>query len=535
MAGGKETPRQKMIGMMYLVLTALLALQVSSAVLEKFALINGALEELSTETNRNNSELLNKITEAARTSSKDTVKTAAENATKIRELTSKTIQELDRLKKVMLTVGGPVEKIDEKFIHNHGSAVATMMIDPRNTEGKKYEQTLKDFVTQLQSLSLGMDPPFKNLAKPPKEIPEFANDDNNKNKTFLEFNFENTPPIAAFASVTEMQTQIYEYEAAALGHLAGLADAQSLKFETVFPMIIPTSNIVVAGSKYTAEMYIGASNPALNPVMFRDGQSLPIAANAQNIKYGKVEFTAPAGGYDKTGIADKKFRAKIEVKGQVFEQDIPYKVIAPTVKITSGALSKLYINCGNEMNVEVPGLGTSFVGGYNAGADAEVIKGEKVGQITVIPKSKAKVKLAVSNSGVPIETVTFDVRTPPAPTIVVQAAGKDLNSKDGVSKNALGSIKIKATADDDFANTVPKDAEFRIRKGRVFLRKGTALGQPVEFTGESVNLGPFLQSAKPGDVLSFELESVTRRTFRGENEPVTLTTSIKYILIPVVN
>ena len=43
MAGGKETPRQKMIGMMYLVLTALLALQVSNAVLEKFAIINETL------------------------------------------------------------------------------------------------------------------------------------------------------------------------------------------------------------------------------------------------------------------------------------------------------------------------------------------------------------------------------------------------------------------------------------------------------------------------------------------------------------
>jgi hypothetical protein len=36
MAGGKETPRQKMIGMMYLVLTALLALQIKDTVLEKF-------------------------------------------------------------------------------------------------------------------------------------------------------------------------------------------------------------------------------------------------------------------------------------------------------------------------------------------------------------------------------------------------------------------------------------------------------------------------------------------------------------------
>lgn len=533
MAGGKETPRQKMIGMMYLVLTALLALQVSSAVLEKFALINGALEQLSEETNTNNGELLNKIAEAGRTSSKDTVKMASENAVKIRELTKTTIEDLNKLKKTMLTIGGAGEKIDEKFIHNHGSAVATMMIDPRNTEGKKYEKSLKDYVTQLESLSLGMK--FGNLAKPPKEIPEFANDDNNKNKSFLEFNFENTPPIAAFASVTEMQTQIYEYEAAALGHLAGLADAQSLKFETVFPMIIPTSNIVVAGSKYQAEMYIGASNPALNPVMFRDGQSLPIASNAQNIKYGKVEFTAPAGGYDKTGIAEKKYRAKIEVKGQVFEQDIPYKVIAPTVKITSGALSKLYMNCGNEMNVEVPGLGTNFVPGYSAGSEVEIIKSEKLGQITVIPKSKAKVKLAVSNSGAPIDVVQFDVRSTPPPQVTVQAAGKDLNSKDGVSRNSIAALKIKAIADDDFANTVPKDAEYRIRKGKVYLRKGTSLGQPVEFQSESLSLAAFAQSAKPGDALVFEFESITRRTFKGENEPVTLSTQLKYITIPIAN
>jgi len=39
MAGGKETPRQKMIGMMYLVLTALLALNVSKSILDAFVAI----------------------------------------------------------------------------------------------------------------------------------------------------------------------------------------------------------------------------------------------------------------------------------------------------------------------------------------------------------------------------------------------------------------------------------------------------------------------------------------------------------------
>ena len=54
MAGGKETPRQKMIGMMYLVLTALLALNVSNAVLEKFAIIDNTLVDMIKENNTTN-------------------------------------------------------------------------------------------------------------------------------------------------------------------------------------------------------------------------------------------------------------------------------------------------------------------------------------------------------------------------------------------------------------------------------------------------------------------------------------------------
>ena len=49
MSAAKETPRQKMIGMMYLVLTALLALQVSNAVLEKFIFMNKSLERMATD------------------------------------------------------------------------------------------------------------------------------------------------------------------------------------------------------------------------------------------------------------------------------------------------------------------------------------------------------------------------------------------------------------------------------------------------------------------------------------------------------
>jgi gliding motility-associated protein GldM len=529
MAGGKETPRQKMIGMMYLVLTALLALQVSNAVLEKFAIINGALVELSRQTNEKNEKQLAAIEAALTTSKAPTVAEAVENAKKVRALTQETVKYTSALKAEFLTISGTTA-IDGKFINDHSSKVAYTMMDPRTTKGEEYEKTLNGYTVKLGALC---GEKFEELALPPSKLAQFKDDKDHANKDFIEFTFENTPPIAAYASVTEMESQIYAYEARALAKLAEIADASQIKFDNILPMIIPTSSTVVAGSKYEAKMYIGASNSGLSPVMFMDGKALPIVEDDAHIKYGKVEFVATPGAY-KQGVAEKSFNAKIEVKGQTFDHVVKYNVIAPTVKITSGALSKLYINCGNEMNVEVPGLGTNFVPGYSA-ADAEIIKSDKVGQITVIPKSKAKVKLAVSNSGNPIETVTFDVRTAPAPQVLVEAAGREMNSKDGVPRSQLGQLKIRAKADEDFANTVPKDAEFRIRKGRVYLRKGTALGTPVEFSGESLNLGAFMQTAKPGDVLSFEIESITRRTFKGENEPVVLTTAIKYISIPIAN
>ncbi|MEI9919556.1 MAG: gliding motility protein GldM [Bacteroidota bacterium] len=530
MAGGKESPRQKMIGMMYLVLTALLALQVSNAVLEKFALINDSLIMLSDQTDKKNDAQNTAIQAAVTPQAKDEVRQAAANAAKVRTLTKATIDKLKALKKDFMDISG-VDKIDERFINDHSSKVAYAMMDPRGTKGKDYEALLNNYSKELEALSMGEK--FDKLAVPPSEMEEFKNDEKNKNKSFIEFTFENTPPIAAYASITEMESQVYAYEARSLGKLAAIADAAVFKVDQVLPMIIPESNSVIAGSKYIAKMYIAASNSAVVPDMFKDGGKLPVEKDAQGISYGKVEFTAAGGGY-KNGIAEKSYAAKIIVKGTPYESVVKYNVIAPTVKISSGALSKLYINCGNEMNVEIPGLGTNFVPGYSS-AEAEIIKSDKVGAITVIPKSKAKVKMAVSNSGTPIETVTFEVRTAPAPQIVVSAGGQEKNSKDGVPRSQLAQLKINAKADEDFASTVPKDAEFRIRKGRVYLRKGTALGTPIEFTGEALNLGAFIQSAKPGDVLSFELESVTRRTFKGENEPVVLTTNIKYISIPIAN
>ena len=61
MSGGKETGRQKMVGMMYLVLTALLALNVSNTIIDKFVFINESLVSANNETKERNVQIMESI------------------------------------------------------------------------------------------------------------------------------------------------------------------------------------------------------------------------------------------------------------------------------------------------------------------------------------------------------------------------------------------------------------------------------------------------------------------------------------------
>src|SRR6187402_1435610 len=149
MAGKKETPRQKMIGMMYLVLTALLALQVSNAVLEKFAIINQTLVGLITEGNNESERVLQQIMADAGESQDAGVLKAKDNAQKVRDLTKSTIAAMDKLKKDMMAKSGQTEITDD-LINDHSSKVATMMIDTKSPVGTGYENLLNNYVKELK-------------------------------------------------------------------------------------------------------------------------------------------------------------------------------------------------------------------------------------------------------------------------------------------------------------------------------------------------------------------------------------------------
>ena len=529
MAGGKETPRQKMIGMMYLVLTALLALQVSNAVLEKFAIINETLNGLIREGDKKSDSILQSIIKDAGESTTPNVVTAKENAQKVRELTKKTIAAIEELKKTMMKKSG-TDKVDDKLINDHSSKVATMMIDAKGVEGKAYEKLLNDYVNQVNQLSK-IEPPLSKIAKAPKDIPVFASDKDHVRKSFLEFTFENTPVIAALASVTQHETEVLEHEARALDKLSADAGASRIQLDKFIPMVRAKSSTVAAGAKYEAEMFLTGSSTALSSEFFKDGAKLPIIEDKSGVKMGKVEFTAQGGGYDALGIAKKSFKAKITVKGQDFEDLIEYYVAQPIIRVTTGNAPTLYMNCGNTVNIEVPALGSNYNPSFSA-ASAEIIKGAKAGMVTIIPKQR-KISVSVSNAGTKLGDQSFDVKNIPEPKYIAYVGSNPVDLRTGIKANQLGNLTIKAVPEENFKQEVPKDARYRIKKADIALGRGTASVQSLRGTNENPDLRAWIGQARPGDKIVIEIKDVSRRNFKDEEEKVDIKGSSGIIFIQI--
>ncbi|MDH5367594.1 MAG: gliding motility protein GldM, partial [Cyclobacteriaceae bacterium] len=363
MAGGNESPRQKMIGMMYLVLTALLALQTSTSVLEKFIFIDEALHQAAEEVSEKNVKTLAAITaEVEKKKNRAEDVKALDKAKEVRELTRVTLEHLDELRKqfAIITGGEDPDGYDDVTGQLIGSKdydiVGHYMVNEKH--GDELKEELNSYAEKLSKLA---NDEFEPLAKDAKDL-EIAKDDPNQNmKDFSAYYFEHTPTAAGMATISHMESEVLRYEQRALENIAELVGAKDIDFETIVPLIRPKSNTVAAGAKFTADLFITASSDALDPKFKYNGKQLDVGVTENGIKYGKIEFTASASKFDpKTLLAEASFKAEIELNDTTYTMIHNYEVAKPVIQVRSAAASALYMNCGNELNIQVPSLGTDY-------------------------------------------------------------------------------------------------------------------------------------------------------------------------------
>ena len=127
MAGGKETPRQKMIGMMYLVLTALLALNVSKQILDAFVAIEENIQKANIAQIERGDKFKSDVNEELSTTPKN-----AENAAK-REKLQKILGQMDKVNEMSDKLLKSIDAIKLEILEKSGEAVKEYKKDDENT------------------------------------------------------------------------------------------------------------------------------------------------------------------------------------------------------------------------------------------------------------------------------------------------------------------------------------------------------------------------------------------------------------------
>ena len=512
MAGGKETPRQKMIGMMYLVLTALLALNVSNAVLEKFAIIDETLITLIRENDNKNEK---KVSAILGSSSNDKAVTdAQEKAKKVREVTKEAVAYLDDLKSKMKVEADGKAIAAEELVLNTNRA-EELMLDHRKPEiGQGYEKKLNEYVAKLNEI-MGAQGKFEKLTRGPEQYEAFKNSERHKGKTFLQFSFEGTPTMGAIATISQMQTEILEYEGAALDSLNSIVKGVEITFDKVFPMVRPNANIVIAGLEYEADLLISAAASGIEPEMFFNGSALKVETNPNGVKVGKIKFRASGGDY-KNGVVEKSYNVKINIKGKPYEDVVKYKVAQPVAKFESESASTLYLDCGNEMTVSIAGLTESSGISLSAPADQGKIIQQGAGKFVIIP-SRPQINVAVKMDGVTIDTKPFKAKPAPTPKGILQVGSGEYDVKRGIPPGTSIVKIVPKIEDETFIKNNSKDAAYRI-VSMVFQATGKT---PITIAGGNIEIAKY--GLRPGDTFSISNVQVVRSTWDpsdADNKPV---------------
>ncbi|MCC9135851.1 gliding motility protein GldM [Pontibacter silvestris] len=511
MAGAKETPRQKMVGMMYLVLLAMLALNVSSAILLKFQFLDESLREVNNKTRNENAGIISNI-RAAVTEAGDRPndQRVLQNAQAIRQRTSEMVDYIRNVREALVEkTGGKNE--ENHYVNPEANDIVgiTMIGGQKNGAAYELKNKLDDYTKFLRQFNPSVP---ASIALTGKEDPVAKNDPNQRNKDFAELNFEETPLVAALAVLSQKESEVLKYESDALQKLAASVGADIIKFEKIFAMARAESKTVAAGTKYKADMFIAASSDAVTPKMSFQGKPVKVVNGM-----GQVEFVASASNYDADGNSKQTWKGQVTInqngRDTTFMLTEEYVVAKPVIQVQSAAVQALYFQCANQLNIQVPALGAVYDPSFSANGGTAV-KGSKKGEVTIIPNAK-EVKINVSSGGNAIGSETFNVRPIPKPEIVAFVNGKPVDAKRGVPAQSFRAVELRAIPDEGFSQALPNEARYRVTKWRAYLVRNNQPVDQAEFSTPTANLTNFAAKANKGDRVLMEVLDVKRLNYQG--------------------
>ncbi|MCB0592857.1 MAG: gliding motility protein GldM [Lewinellaceae bacterium] len=485
-----KEPRQLMINLMYLVLTALLALNISAEVMNAFFTLNKGISQSNDIVENTNQTLLTNIQKQA-----DAYKNAENDqyladAKGVKKTADEFVKYVEDLKKELFdAAGGPSEKDPEKPKRIKDKDVTTrLLVGLENQPGKGFEleQKIRDTREQLIKL-VGNDPSV--AAAMPLNIDEEAVKRSDKNN-WTEYNFKQMPVAAVFPLLTKFQNDAKASSTSALNYLLGKVAGEDIKFDAFEPVVSASKGYVIRGEKYSADVFLSAFSTSAgdNTKIYVNGQNLPV-------ENGKATYESTAAG-----IGTKKYKVRIEVEnpltGEVkpYEKEFEYEVGERSVTVSAEKMNVFYIGVDNPVAVSAAGISSNDLNVSISGGGGS-IRGSGSNYIVTV-STPGECRVNVSGGGMR-DSKVFRVKRIPDPVA-------RLSKSQG---GAMGNGEFKAQGGvGAFLDNFDFDANCTIQGYKLVYV--AARQDPVEVVNAGARYNDaarrMVNKAKPGDIYYFD-------------------------------
>jgi gliding motility-associated protein GldM len=496
MAGYKETPRQKMIGMMYLVLTALLALNVSVEILNAFLVVNESMETTNKTFNSKTNDYYSRFEDAFKN---DPVKVGPywEKAKEVRKLS-------DDIKAYLNNVKYEAIAKSEKI------PLDSAKVRPLYTIGTKdkYDETTVYFIGNSQDGSKGKAGEMKNkIAKYKEELmalidpADRANikigldlvgpfyDADHKKQNWEMHNFYHTILAADVTILNKLVAEVQNAELDVVTHLRSKIGATDFKIDQVGATVVPKSQYVFMGENYEAEVFVTA--------MDTKQEFTANIGGTRTSENGVIKVTLPATSPGPKTVTGQVFYKSPTGEVKPYEVKFDYIVAPPSLSVSATKMNVFYIGVDNPVSISAGGvspdqINASITNGTIARNGAEwVVRPATPGKASVAVNAKLGDRMKSMGA------VEYRVKNVPSPTAFIANTDGGAVSRDLVL--ASGAIIPRMPADFEF------NLNFIVTS---FKFSGNRKGDIIDYSGNGNSLTSqmkdFIRGARRGEKVILE-------------------------------
>jgi gliding motility-associated protein GldM len=490
MAGGKQTPRQRMMGILYLVLLGLIALDVPDSLLDAFKHISDSLNASKTNVQTGIDQTFKTFEATKLVQQKERAQPIYNKALKAKQMADDLNDYIETLKAKFIKEAGDIDPAtgDYRGRENLDVSVHLMINDQKYAYElhKKIDETRNGLLALLndkekQGVNLSLDAPT------PPHINGFPD------KDWENANFgEGIPMAAAMTALIKIQSDAKNAENEVVKKILGEVDQAVVNLDQFSAVAVPSSSYVIQGQPYTAQVFLTASDSKSNPDITVDGSKL-------SVQDGKGMYT---GSTSSEGI--KTWTGTIRVKQndgtfKTYSTGVQtYQVARPSAVVSPEKMNVLYIGLPNPLAVAAPGIPLDKLHlSMSSGSVSQDKPGHFIGNVTTLGTTTVTVSGEVSGKNITLGSTLFRVKRIPDPK--PEFAGKSGGNTSAANLRSQDRIFAKL---DNFEF----DAKFNVTRFTVVIIKPRQDAIIYSATGNEITgtMRTAMSSVSPGTTVVFK-------------------------------